>query len=118
MKTIATKMKSYTGNINIMNNNNIEKRILNMMLFIFCALCLCYVLFLSNIVFNIIERKALEVSVRTLTNEVGGLQSEYFSASNKVNLSLADSMGFKPVNNKTYAVRKSIGSLRLVNNEL
>ena len=111
-------MKNYTGSVNIVNNNNIEKRILNMLLFVLGILALCYVLFLSNMVFNIIERRALEVSVRNLTNEVGNLQSQYFSVSNKVDLALADSMGFKAVNNKTYAVRKSIGSLSLANNEL
>ena len=118
MKTIAIKMKSYATNVNIVNNNDLSKRILNIMLWSLGALALCYVLFLGTMVFNIIGRKALEVSTRSLTNEVGDLESQYFSASNKIELSLAESMGFKEINNKQYAVRKNLGSLKIASNEL
>jgi len=88
-----------------------------MMLWSLGALALCYVLFLGNMVFNIIERKALEVSARSLTNEVGDLESQYFTASNKIDINLAQSMGFKEIQ-KAYAVRKSLGSLKIASNEL
>ena len=118
MKTIAIKMKSYTGSVNIVNNNNLEKRILNIMLWSLGALALCYVLFLGNMVFNIIGRKSLETNARSLQNEVGDLQSQYFTVSNKVNLSLAASMGFKETKDKEYAIREAIGSLKVATNEL
>ena len=118
MKTIAIKMKSYTGGVSIINNNNLEKRILNMMLWVLGILAFCYILFLGNMVFNIIERKTLEADARNLQNEVGDLQSQYFSVSNKVNLSLAASMGFKETKEKQYAIRESLGSLKIASDEL
>jgi len=118
MKTIAIKMKSYATKANVADNNNLEKRILNVMLWSLGALAFCYVFFLGNMVFNIIERKVSEVDARSLQNEVGNLESQYFSASGKVDLSLAESMGFKETNNKQYAVRKSLGSLKIASNEL
>ena len=117
MKTIAIKMKNYAGNVSIVNNNNLERRVLDIMLWTVGALALCYVLFLGNMVFNIIERKALEVSARTLTNDVGNLESQYFSASSKIDINLAQSMGFKEIP-KSYAVRRSLGSLKIASNEL
>ena len=118
MKTIAIKMKSYATSVSIVDNNNLKSRVLHFMLWTLGGLVFCYVFFLGNMVFNIIERKALEVDTRSLTNEVGDLESQYFSISNKINLSLAESMGFKEINNKQYAVRKSFGNLKIVTNEL
>ena len=45
--------------------------------------------------FNIVERKALEGRALTLSNEVGNLELEYLSVSQKVDLNLAYSLGFK-----------------------
>jgi hypothetical protein len=118
MKTIAIKMKSYSPSVNIVNNGNLESRILNILLWSFGALALCYVLFLGNMVFNIIKNKSLEVSVRTLQNEVGNLQSQYFFVSNKIDFNLAQSMGFKETSDKQYATRRSFGSVKLATNEL
>jgi len=112
MKTIAIKMKSYAANVNVANNK-LDRQILNILLWSLGALTLCYVLFLGNMIFNIIERKALEVDTRSLVNEVGNLESQYISVSNKVDLSLAGSMGFKEIKDKQYAVRRSLGSLKL-----
>ena len=118
MKTIAIKMKSYATGVNIVNNNNMERRILYSMLWALGGLAFCYVLFLGNMVFNIVERKALEADTRSLTNEVGNLESQYFYASSKIDIGLAQSMGFKEINDKQYAVRRSLGSLKIANDEL
>jgi hypothetical protein len=118
MKTIAIKMKNYATNVNVVNNNNLQRRVLNIMLWSLGALVFCYVFFLGNMVFNIIERKALETDARSLTNEVGDLESQYFSASNKIDLGLAESMGFKEIRDKSYAVRQPLGSLKIASNEL
>ena len=119
MKTIAIKMKSYATSVNIVNNNNLEKRILNTILASFGFLAICYVFFLGNTVFNIIERRVSETDARSLLNEVGNLESEYLNVSSKVDANLAESMGFKETKDKYYAVRmKPIGSLIVAKNEL
>lgn len=118
MKALATKINTYTTGVNIVNNNNLEKRILNSMLVALGLLAFCYIIFLGNTVFNIIERQALSREARTLSNEVGTLELEYLSISNKVDLTLATSLGFKESKEKQYTTRKSLGSLKLANNEL
>ena len=117
MTQVAKKMKRYASNVNIVNNNNLERRILNTMFLTLGFLALGYVLLLGNTIFNIIERKALEVSARDLSNQVGDLELQYLSASNKVDLSLAGTMGFKETK-QTFATRKHLGSLNIANNEL
>ena len=117
MKQASLKLKSYANNVNIIDNGNLQKRILNIMLYTIGALALCYVLILGNMVFNIVERKALEGHALTLSNEVGDLELEYLAVSQKVNLSLAYSLGFKDTKAK-FATRKPIGSISIAKNEI
>ena len=117
MKTITQKMKSYTNGVVIVNNNNIEQKIFKILFGFGGALILFYILILSNMVFNIIERKTLEADARVLGNEVGNLELEYLSMSNKIDLNLSYSLGFKEAKTK-FATRKSLGSIKVVNNEI
>jgi len=119
MKQATLKIKNYANNVNVLNNGHrLEGQFLNIILWSFGALALLYVLFLGNMIFNIIERKSLEADARNLSNEVGTLESQYLYVSDKVDVALAESMGFKEIKDKQYAVRKSIGSLVLKSNEL
>ena len=117
MKTIAIKMKNYTSGVNIVNNNNIEQRILKTLFVFGGALILVYILILGNMVLNIIERKSLEANARVLGNEVGNLELQYLSLSNKVDLNLSHSLGFKEIK-ANFATRKSLGSIKIANNEI
>jgi len=126
MKQASLKLKSYAGSINIVNNYIIQKRVLHILLWSFSVLAFCYVLILGNMIFNIIERRALETDTRSLSSEIGSLELQYLSASDKVDLTLAQSMGFKEIKAK-FATRKtlgykspndSIGSIKLATNEL
>ncbi|MCX6751483.1 MAG: hypothetical protein NT161_01805 [Candidatus Nomurabacteria bacterium] len=117
MKQASLKLKSYANNVNIIDNGNLQKRILDIMLWTLGALILCYVFFLGNMVFNIVERKALEERALTLSNEVGNLELEYLSVSQKVDLNLAYSLGFKEIK-KTFAARKALGSINIAKNEI
>ncbi|PIP69209.1 hypothetical protein CO033_00470 [Candidatus Nomurabacteria bacterium CG_4_9_14_0_2_um_filter_32_10] len=117
MRQASLKLKSYAGNVNIIDNGNLQKRILNMMLWMLGILALSYVFFLGNIVFNIVERKTLEVYAHTLSNDVGNLELEYLSLSQKVDLNLAYSLGFKEIKTK-FATRKTLGSISIAENEI
>ena len=117
MKAIAIKMKSYTNGVNIVNNNNIEERIFKTVIFSGIALALFYMLILGNMVFNIIERKSLEADARTLSNEVGNLELQYLSMSNKIDLNFSYALGFEETKTK-FAIRKSLGSIKVANNEI
>lgn len=117
MRTAAIKMKTYARSVNIVDNSDLNKKLLNMVLFSFGAIAVFYVLILGNMVFNIVERKSLEADARNLSNEVRDLELSYLSMSDKVDLELSKSLGFKEVKAK-FATRKSLGSIKVVNNEL
>lgn len=108
MRQLSLKLKTYKGAVEVIQNNEISRRILYIMLMSLGALALCYTLILGNMVFNIVERKALEREILTLSNEVGALELSYLSISNKVNLDLSYSMGFKEIK-PAFATRKAVG---------
>ena len=96
-------------------NNNIEKFFLNLILWSFGALVLLYLLFLGNMVKNIIERRSLEAETRVLSSEVANLELEYLSMTNGVDLAFSYSMGFKETKAK-FATRKALGLGNIHNN--
>ncbi len=119
MKSIAIKMKGYVGQANVLDHNS-QSRLLGFLLLTFGLLAISYLFLLGNMVFNIVERKALENEARTLANEVGGMELTYLSMSSKIDLELAHSQGFKEVKAK-FATRKALGSLpatELAKNEI
>jgi len=107
MKQMSLKLNMYVKNVNVIDNN-IERLILNIIFWSFGALALLYVLFLGNMVRNIVERRSLEINALSLSNEVGNLESTYLSLSNGVDLNLSSSLGFKEVK-ATFATRKALG---------
>ncbi len=117
MKQASLKLKSYASNVNIIDNGNLQRRILHIMLWMLLTLSLFYVFFLGNIVFNIVGRKALETRAYTLATEVGDLELNYLSLAQKIDLNLAYSLGFRETKPK-FAVRKAIGSINVAKNEI
>ena len=117
MKKASLKLKSYAANVNIIDNNNLQRRVLNIMLWSLGMLAFFYVFLLGNMVFNIVERRTLETYALTLSNEVGSLELEYLSMSQKVDLNLAYSLGFGETETK-YTTRKALGSISIAKNEI
>lgn len=117
MKQVSQKLKSYTSNVNIVNNGNLQARCLHLLFVSFGILAFVYVLILGSMVFNIVERRTLEADARTLSNDVGALELRYLSLSNKIDLSLGHSLGFKETAVK-YATRKAVGAIKLAQNEI
>lgn len=121
MKQASLRIKTHISNISIISNNNIERIVLNIIIWSFIALTLLYILFLGNMVFNIIERRNLEKDVRTISNEVQNLELNYLSMSGQLDLGLSHFMGFKEIA-KSFAVRKSLSlgndTIKPGNNEI
>ncbi len=107
MRQISAKLNMYVRSVSIVNNN-IEKLTLNFILGSFGALTLFYILFLGNMVMNIVERRSIEVNARSLSSEVRNLELTYLSLSNNVDLSLSYSLGFKDTK-ANFATRKTLG---------
>ena len=117
MKAIALKVKKYQPSINIVNNNNMQKQILNIVFFLLAALSICYLFLLCSIVWNIVQRGTLEAQATTLSNNVQNLQLQYFTASSQIDLTLAQTMGFQQVKTN-FAVIKNVGSVKVAINDL
>ena len=118
MRQATLKLKSGIQNINIMSNNvEVQRIAFKLMLSLIAALSIWYILILGNMVFNIVQRKALEKQALALSSEVGDLELSYMSISKSVDTALSSSMGFKETK-ATFATRKSLGSIKLANNEI
>ncbi len=123
MKSASLKFKRYASQTRISRDSNLQVRILHSMMFALGMLAVFYVLVLGNMVFNIAERKALEIQARNISNEVGEMELTYLTMINKVDLGLAHSLQFKEAK-ATFATRKaSVGALQksataLANNDL
>lgn len=116
MKTITSKIKTHAININVVNNN-LERQVLNIMLWSLGVLAVCYLFFLGSMILNVVERRSLETGSNILANQVQDLELQYLSESNKVDLVFAKSIGFQETKTK-FATRSSLGSLRLAKNDL
>jgi len=116
MKKITKKVKNYTDNINIIEND-LNKKILHVLIFSFIFLVFSYAFILGNIVFSVVERKNLEAEAKNLSNEVAELELKYLSISSQVDPILSREMGFKETQTH-FAVRKSLSALVLNTNEL
>lgn len=106
---MTLKLKMYAGNVSVVNNN-LEGLVLNIILGSFGVLALLYVLFLGNMVMNIVERRSLETDARALSSEVRNLELTYLSMSNSIDLSFSHSMGFRETK-AAFSTRKSLGLL-------
>lgn len=107
MRAISSKLNIYIKSIGVINNN-IEKLVLNIILGSFGVLALLYVLFLGNMVKDIIERRVFEADARSLESEVQSLEVTYLAMSSNIDLNLSYSMGFKETKT-TFTSRKSLG---------
>ncbi len=118
MRQVALQFKTRIQNANIISGNIEGRRaILNTLFFVLAGLAFLYVLILGNMVFNIVERRALEKEALSLSNEVRNLELSYLSVSNNIDISLSSSMGFKETK-ATFATRKTLGSIKIANNEI
>lgn len=113
------KIVEYANQSNT-NNNNFEKRLFYTFSSIFVISFLGYGVFLASTVFNIIGRKNAENEARALSSHISQLELEYLSLSEKVDMVLAQSLGFNEVSktNSHFASRKTfVRSVALANNE-
>jgi hypothetical protein len=117
MKAIGIKIKSYAENINIVEDGNLAARTLYIVFIASIVLGLSYVMILGTMVFNIVERRALESKIHTLSSEVSDLELSFLSLSNDIDLNYSHSMGFREPDVK-FATRKALGSIKVNKNEI
>jgi hypothetical protein len=107
MRAIGSKLNMYVRSVTLVNNDA-ERAIFNIILWSFGVLALLYILFLGNMVKDIVGRKSLEARVSTLSNEVRDLELDYLALSNNIDLDFSYSLGFKDAKT-TFTAHKSVG---------
>lgn len=107
MRQLTSKLNIFSRSAMVMSRD-MNKVILNAILWSFAAFAFSYVFLLGNMVLNIVERQGLEARARSLTTEVRDLEVIYLSMSNDVDLELSHSLGFKEAK-PVFATRKSLG---------
>ncbi len=117
MRVASLKIKNYAENMVFIDSGNLRKKTLYLLLSVLSALAVVYVISLSNVIWNVLERKALEKRAVALESEVTKLQSEYLSAAQKINLSLARDMGFRETPSR-FVSRKTLFSASVQRNEI
>ncbi len=71
--------------------------------------CFLYLFFVGTTIFNIVERNNLESQNRELSSRVGELELLYLSESNKIDINLAYSLGFKDAVGTVFASANNSG---------
>ncbi|MFA6397954.1 MAG: hypothetical protein WDK96_03895 [Candidatus Paceibacterota bacterium] len=102
--TLTGKIKL---NTNIVNTGNLEKKVFRGLAISSGFLIALHVFLLCNTVFNVVERKTMEIESRNLSSQIGSLEGEYMSLNKTIDLSLASSLGFKESQNTSFASRQA-----------
>ncbi len=117
MRVATIKLREAAISVRATTESGLRRRLLNFFIAGLAALAFLYVLFLGEMVFNIVGRESLNSQARVLGNQVSQLELGYLSASQKIDLSYSHSLGFQEVAPE-YATRKALGSIQIPNNEL
>lgn len=96
-------MRNFTNNI--IESHHLEKTLFKSLLVVFVLLSVTYIYFISSITFNVLARKSLDNSVRSLENDISEKELTYMNSLNKIDKSFALSKGFVEVNNSIFAER-------------
>lgn len=100
-----TKVKVITNDI--VQNKNTQRIIFNVLLSSIITLSVVYIYLIGSITFNVLARKSLESTVRTLGSEVSELELTYLNSTNKIDKNYATSLGFVDVKDNIFASRNN-----------
>lgn len=100
-----TKVKVITNDI--VQNKNTQRIIFNVLLSSIITLSVVYIYLIGSITFNVLARKSLESTVRTLGSEVSSLELTYLNSTNKIDKNYATSLGFVDVKDNILASRNN-----------
>ncbi|MFA7285255.1 MAG: hypothetical protein WC011_00190 [Candidatus Paceibacterota bacterium] len=116
MKQASIKVKNYKDAIDTIDSRiGLRSKVLYFIVVAFGIFSFLYVLVLGNMIFNIIERKTVELDIRNLANEVGNLESDYIALANTIDKNSSVSFGFNEIS-PVFATRTAIGFIPEGNN--
>jgi glycerol-3-phosphate acyltransferase PlsY len=91
---------------NIMVNNHTRRTLFRVLVSLLVVLSIIYIYLIGSITFNVLARKSLENTVRTLGTSVSELELTYLNTTNKIDKSYALSLGFVDMHDTLFAARQ------------
>jgi hypothetical protein len=98
-----SKVKTMT--IDIMENNYLRKTLFKVLFSALIILGIMYIYFIGSITFNVLARKSLETTVRTLGSNISNLELTYLNNLNEIDKDYAETKGFVDANDNIFATR-------------
>ena len=99
--------KTKTTTIEIVQNTNTQRILFRVLVSSIIVLSVVYVYLIGSITFNVIARKSLENTARSLSSQISQLELNYLSDANKIDKNYATSLGYVDVNHNIFATRES-----------
>lgn len=94
---------------------NTEKNIFRVLVSIFILCAIFYIYIINVTVRNIVTRGDLENKISEMSLTIGNKEFQYISLRNGVTLSMAHSLGFREVKEKTYISNKAVSYVSYLN---
>jgi len=98
-----SKVKTITANI--IENNYSRSLLFKILVVGLITLSIMYVYFIGSITFNVLARKSLENTVRTLSTNISQLELTYLNNLNEIDKNYAIAKGFVDAHNNIFATR-------------
>ncbi len=112
MKQASIKVKNYIERVDTIDQNiDLRSKVLYGIFSMFILFSFLYVFVLGNMVFNIIERKTVDLEARNLANEVASLEANYLILVNNLDQASSFALGLKEI--KPIFANRSNASLTL-----
>jgi hypothetical protein len=90
---------------NIIEDTSIQRTLFRSLMVTLGLLSLTYLYLISSITFNVLARKTLDTTIRTLETSINASEIAYMGELNKIDKSYALSKGFVDVNQPIFAIR-------------
>lgn len=100
-----SKAKAITTNI--VENTHTQRTIFRVLISSLIVLSLAYVYLIGAITFNVLARKSLDTTVRSLGSHVSELELSYLNQTNGIDKNYALSQGFVDVQQNIFATREA-----------
>lgn len=98
-----SKTKAIANDIVV--NTKTQRVLFNILLGSLLSFFIIYVYIIGSITFNVIARKSLENTEKTLGSNISNLELTYLSNMNEVNKTRAESLGFIDTKSNIFATR-------------
>ena len=102
---MTTQAKNLTAHIT--HNITTQKIIFRVLIGAFSIFSVIYLYFITSITFNVIARKSLETTIRSLGNSISELELTYLARVNTIDKNFALSIGFSDAKNMLFATRSN-----------